>query len=196
MPDNGTSNPFDPLRRFFPRLKAGDPSVRKEIADELMMSLPDVVRPRFHKKFPRLRTLLQTDDVVQDVMLRLVQALFNARPETEDEFVARIWQAIPRTLTDLVRKHYGPRGDGRNARIGVPELGDAETTDHRATRDVRLDIRDLVADLPMEDAELIMARYYMDLEVQQIAAMYGVDRSTVGRRLNRITGHLADRLKD
>ena len=120
------------------------------------------------------------------MILPLVTRLLERPPDDEDHFKATVWVIIRHTLIDLFRKHFGPRGWGSNTQLAAAELDDAMTTDHRARRDARLDILPLVAALPDAEADLIICYYFLDMKMEEIAALHDVDRGTVRHRLNAI----------
>jgi RNA polymerase sigma factor (sigma-70 family) len=188
----------DPLEKLFPllfRLKEGDLTAREDLAGALRTVLPDLVRPKFRRDFPGLRNLVQTDDIVQEVIGPLVIRLFSMAPETAEHFRNLVWLTIRHTLLDLVRKHSGPEKRRRRVKVGGPEFDDAVDIDRRKHHDLRLDIRQRIAELPDEEADLIICRFYLDMEIQEIAALLGVDRATVRRRLTKILDQLGKSLE-
>ncbi len=132
---------------------------------------------------------MQTDDVVQEVVFPLAGRLLEHPPRDEAHFRATVWLIIRRTLIGLVRKQFGPAGWGRNAGSAA-EFEDARTTDHRSDRDNRLDILELVAGLPDDEADLIVCRFFLGLEMEEIARQHSVDRGTVRRRISAILASL------
>ena len=177
---------FNDLLPLLPKLQRRDPQARNGLARALLQRLPDLVRPQLHNRFPRLRSAIQTDDVAQEVILPLIVRLLEVPPQDADHFRATVWVIIRHTLINLVRKEFGPRGWGSNAHLGGSELAEASTTDHHALLDAKLDILPLVAELPDDEADLIISRYFLDMEIAEIAAQHGVDRGTIRRRLNAI----------
>jgi RNA polymerase sigma factor (sigma-70 family) len=186
---------FNDLLPLLPKLQQRDPQAQDELARALLRRLPDLVRPQLHNRFPRLRSAIQTDDVAQEVMLSLIVRLFEVPPQDEDHFRATVWVIIRHTLINLVRKEFGPRGWGSNAHLGGSELAEAITTDHRARRDAKLDILLFVAELSDDEADLIISRYFLNKEMEEIAEQHGVDRGTIRRRLNAILVKLGKRFE-
>ncbi|QEH35661.1 hypothetical protein OJF2_42160 [Aquisphaera giovannonii] len=182
------------LQKHFPRIRMRDPAARELLLSGLSALMPDLVRPSFHRKFPRLRAFLQTDDVTQEVMCKLMGPVFETPPETEEHFRAIVWLVISHTLVNLVRKYYGPEGDGRHFEAAFAEPTDPATTDGRAVRDARLDIPEILAGLPEADAELIVAHYFLGREIQEIADSRGEHRATTSRHHMRILRQLGTRL--
>jgi RNA polymerase sigma factor (sigma-70 family) len=180
------ADPFDTLLPLLARLQVRDPGAPAALGQALVEWLPVLVRPQFHRHFPRLRSAMQTDDVVQEVMLPLITRLLEHPPTSESHYRATVWLIIRRTLLDLIRSHFGPHGWGRNAELGAPELEQAGTTDHRTTREDQMDIFALVAQLPDDEADLIARRFFQGQEMESIAMELGVDRATVRRRIKAI----------
>jgi len=61
--------------------------------------------------------------------------------------------------------------------------------------DEDMTIRQYIRDLPEKQREVILLRYYMDLEYQDIAQYLAVPEGTVKSRLNRATEALRDHMK-
>lgn len=79
-----------------------------------------------------LRRWEQSDDVLQEALLRLHRALADLKPTTAAEFFALASLQIRRVPIDLSRKHYGALGKGRrhasdggNAVVAVAEPAEA-----------------------------------------------------------------------
>ncbi len=176
-------------------MKAGLPGAAEALAAEVDKKLPSLIRPKFYADFKRLIERERYSDVHQEVMARLVKSVFQAEAKTFEDFKIRIRLAIRRSLFDLIRRHFGPHGDGRNLRLGSPDLDDAAMTDGHVRRDASLDIAELLTRFPEQDVELIIACDFMDTTMTDIAAMTGQDRKTVSRRLRAIHEKIRDALE-
>src|SRR5947208_1243011 len=62
--------------------------------------------------YPRVHRWADTDDVLQNALLRLLNALRDVKPDTPRAFLALAALQIRRELIDLARKYYGPEGMG------------------------------------------------------------------------------------
>ena len=182
-------DPFETLLPLLPRLQQRDPTARDELAQALVKQLPTLVRKQLHERFPKLRSTMDTDDVVQETIFPLVTRLLEHPPNDESHYRATVWLIIRRTLIGLVRKQFGPAGWGKNA-AAAALLEEASSTDHRSTRDDRLDIMELVVKLPDDEADLIICRFFLGLPMEEIARQHGVDRSTMRHRIYAILAKL------
>jgi len=64
------------------------------------------------KGYPRLRRWEQTDDVLQNAVMRLHRALGQVQPANTADFFRLAALNIRRELLDLAKHYYGPRGQG------------------------------------------------------------------------------------
>src|SRR5213075_2855048 len=89
--------------------------LRDEVYAALLLRACDrlrVLAGKCLRGFPALRRWVETDDVLQQAMLRLHRALQQVRPSTVGEFFALAGLQIRRELHDLHRHHFGPQGVG------------------------------------------------------------------------------------
>src|SRR5439155_8064380 len=75
--------------------------------------------------FARIRRYEESDDVLQNALVRLVRRLGAVRVTTVAEFFHLAAGEIRRELIDLARHYYGPRGLGRNE-APLPEFGSSD----------------------------------------------------------------------
>src|SRR5207237_10738746 len=89
---------------------------------------------RMLRDFPGVRRWADTDDVLQNALLRLVVALRQVRPASPREFLGLATLQIRRELIDLARHYYGPEGHGANHESqpnrDSKSAGRAEPADH------------------------------------------------------------------
>ncbi|MEO2090678.1 MAG: ECF-type sigma factor, partial [Gemmataceae bacterium] len=92
-------------------MRKGDVTARNEVIAHACDRLRTLTR-RMLRGFKRVRRWTETDDVLQNSLLRLHRALADVRPETPRQFYALAAQQIRRELLDLARQQYGPEGIG------------------------------------------------------------------------------------
>ena len=95
------------------RLRSGDESARDELLDITRVRLGRLAR-KMLQGYPGVRRWEQTDDILQNVALRLCRALKTIRPESVHGFVRLAALQIRRELIDLARHYDGPEGCGRH----------------------------------------------------------------------------------
>ena len=95
------------------RLRAGDESARDELLDIACGRLRRLAH-RMLRAYPAIRRWEDTDDVLQNAVLRLCRALKDVRPESVRSFLNLAALQIRRELIDLARHYEGPEGPGRH----------------------------------------------------------------------------------
>jgi RNA polymerase sigma-70 factor (ECF subfamily) len=153
------------------------------------------------RDYPGVHRWEQTDDVLQNAMLRLWKALEDVRPATAREFCGLATLQMRRELVDLARHYFGPHGHGAHHVTEVPPVPDAAEAPGPAAGSScnpdRLaawtDFHQQVARLPAELRAAFEARWYLNLRHAEAAELLGVSVSTVirdyqaaCRRLNEV----------
>ncbi len=139
--------------------------------------------------FPALRRWVETDDVLQQAMLRLHRALQQVRPSTVSEFFGLAGLQIRRELHDLHRHHFGPEGVGANHHTdghgkaaddaNGPILAVAENAEMPVGWDR---FHELVEALPEDDRAVVDCLFVNDLTQEETAQVLGLSLRTVKRR--------------
>ena len=98
------------LGQWLERLKQGDNAARNEVIQHACQRL-EVLTRRMLRHYPRLRRWEQTDDVLQNALLRLHRSLATIQPGSPRQFYGLAATHIRRELVDLfIRHHFGPEG--------------------------------------------------------------------------------------
>ncbi|MBI4728319.1 MAG: sigma-70 family RNA polymerase sigma factor [Acidobacteria bacterium] len=149
-------------------------------------------------------------DLVQSEYPRLVAAvglISGSRAAAEDavlEAFARVWQRIdagasiasPRAWVTVVANNLARSGlrrmraewRARGRLTGVPDDGAARASD-------LVDLRRALRALPRRQLEATVLRYFLDLDVVEVAAALGVTEGTVKTSLHRARRSLAAALR-
>src|SRR5262245_53534588 len=101
------------LQHLLPRAVAGDEAAVDALLRHCGDRLATLAR-RMLGDFPRVRRWVETDDVLQNALLRLLAALRGVQPQTPRAFFALASLQIRHELLDLARHYYGPEGIGAN----------------------------------------------------------------------------------
>lgn len=171
------------------RLRAGDPAAQAAVIDHACDRLRRLTR-KMLRGYERLRRWEQTDDVLQDAMIRLHRSLADVKPASPRQFYGLAATQIRRTLIDLVRHHYGPEGPGANhhtdgtetrengGRVGQQgdPLGEPESLLEWA------DFHEATERLSDEEREVFNLLWYDGLTQVEAAEVLGVTERTVRRR--------------
>jgi RNA polymerase sigma-70 factor (ECF subfamily) len=166
------------------RLHQGDPSARDELIAISQERLRLLTR-RILRGYPDLGRWEQTDDVLQNVLLRLERSLREVQLASTLDFLRLAAALVRRELIDLVRHHFGPLGWGANH--ATPDRGrpagptPAGTSD---AGDLQLwgEVHQQIAALPDEERQTFDLLWYQGLTQPEAAALLGVSLRTLKRR--------------
>jgi RNA polymerase sigma-70 factor (ECF subfamily) len=172
------------------QLNAGDDQARKELLNCACERLTRLTR-KMLKGFGRLRRWEQTDDVVQNALLRLYRSLADVHPASAVEFYRLAALNIRRELLDLARHYYGPCGLGANyaSADGGPDQSQAEPAadlpaadDDPGQLETWAAFHERVERLPAEEKEVFDLLWYQELSQAEAATLLKVSERTVKRR--------------
>jgi RNA polymerase sigma-70 factor (ECF subfamily) len=184
------SNRSTVIQGWLDRLRAGDAEARAELlqcaADRLVRLARKMLRG-----FPGVRRWEETDDVLQNAILRLNRALQSTAPDSARSFFNLAAVQIRRELIDLARHYEGPMGMGAHHEPRVPADGSRATMPTAAlapdTNDpARLsdwtEFHRQVEHLPDEEREVFDLLWYQGLTQGEAAEVVGVSEKTINRR--------------
>lgn len=153
-----------------------------EVYDELLRHACDRLRVLARSRlrgFPGLRRWAETDDVLQNAMLRLHRCLAEVKPQTARKFFGLAALQIRRELLDLSKSVFGAEGVGANHHTDgdgaiVAGQGDMPTTWGR--------FHDLTEALPEDERQVVDLLFIHGATQEEAAAVLGVSLRTVKRR--------------
>ena len=141
------------------------------------------------RDYPRVRRWAQTDDVLQNALIRLCRALEQVRPASAREFYALAATQIRRELIDLTRHFAGPAHHAAHHEswpAGPPDeqpgIEQANLTHEPAGLADWREFHEQVANLPDDEREVFGLLYYQGLTQDEAAAVLDVSVRTVQRR--------------
>jgi RNA polymerase sigma-70 factor (ECF subfamily) len=186
-----TDQPTAQLQRCLDRLRDGDEAARKELLNGACERLTQLTRTML-RDYRRLRRWEQTEDVLQNALVRLYRALHAVTPPTLRDFYRLATAQIRRELIDLARHYYGPEGPGRKhatqagAGESEPERTPAYEQADSAEEPNRLaawgEFHEQVQALAEEEREVFDLVWYQGLTHTAAAALLDVSARTVKRR--------------
>jgi RNA polymerase sigma-70 factor (ECF subfamily) len=179
------------IQGWIDRLRAGDESARAELLRCSCDRLAELTR-RMLRRYARIKRWEQTDDVVQNVSLRLYRTLEQVTPESTRDFLRLASLNIRRELLDLAKHYYGPHGlgtlyasqpddasgDGRPRADGGP----SDETQDASRLDAWAEFHRQVAALPDELREVFDLIWYQGLSRAEAAEVIGISERTLMRR--------------
>jgi RNA polymerase sigma-70 factor (ECF subfamily) len=179
------------LQNCLDRLHGGDESARKELLAGTCERLTQLTRTML-KDYHRLKRWEQTEDVLQNALVRLYRALQDVTPPSLRDFYRLATLQIRRELIDLSRHYYGPQGHGRLHASNVedengldskpPAYEQADSSDGPARLAVWSEFHQQVDALPEEEREVFDLVWYQGLQHTDAASVLGVSARTVKRR--------------
>jgi RNA polymerase sigma-70 factor (ECF subfamily) len=181
--------PPTPVQGCLDRIAAGDPTARADLIRLSSARVLGMTRAML-ARFPGVRRWEETDDVVQNVLMRLDRALAELPLKSTRDFLAIAATNIRRELIDLARHYYGAEGGGthhatpaaRGERRDILDQPDAGENDPARIAEWS-EIHSLVAELPEESREVFDLYWYHGLKQEETAKALGVSVRTVRRRL-------------
>ena len=184
------------------RLRAGDEAAKGELVEIAYERLSRLAR-KMLRRYPGVRRWEQTDDVVQNAVLRLWQCLDAVKPASVRSFINLAAVQIRRELIDLARHYDGPHGPGRHhAGQGGPygsggPPGPPDTaidTDDPARLADWTEFHHQVEALPGEEREIFDLLWYQGLPQAEAAALLGITERVVRYRWRAARLKLHERL--
>jgi RNA polymerase sigma-70 factor (ECF subfamily) len=167
-------------------MRDGDLQAREELCRAVCGRLEQLAQ-KMLRRFPRVRDWVQTDDVLQNSLMRLLKALKSLRPENTREFYGLAALHIRRELLDVARRYrgaksgqstFGPRpGDsGEFDDLPDPDFTEAQELERWCA------FHEEVEQLPAEEREVVSLVFYHDWTQEEVAEVFGISERTVRRR--------------
>lgn len=170
-------------------LQAGNDEARKQLLDCACERLTRLTR-RMLRSFPGVKRWEQTDDVMQNSLMRLYRSLAEVQPASAVEFYRLAALNIRRELLDLAKHHYGPRGLGANYASMERQPAEGHTApyepptmgDDPGRMEAWAAFHEQVEALPAEEKEVFDLLWYQELPQAEVATLLGVSDRTIKRR--------------
>jgi RNA polymerase sigma factor (sigma-70 family) len=183
-----TTSLLDMLARY----RDGDTSALDALLGRIGERL-ERLATRMLRRYPIVREREQTDDVLQNALVRLTRALREVRPSSTGGFFGLAAEQIRRELLDLARYYrrrtgvQQPFADAESA----PDLVDPNIPDPRDL-DRWLSLHEAVERLPVELREVFSLTFYHGWTHAEMARLLGVS----DRQVRRLWGRACRRLNE
>jgi len=181
-------------------MRAGDPAARDELLRHVSGRLQRLTRQML-RGHPAVRRWVESGDVLQGALMRLLRALQDVQPSSMRDFFALAAQQIRRELIDLARHYYGPQGLGANHATHAAEgsgLHPAENAADSADPGGLAEWCEFharIEELPEEQREVVGLLFYQGLPQAEAAQLLGVTVRTIQRRWHAALVQLHDTMK-
>jgi RNA polymerase sigma factor (sigma-70 family) len=189
------------LHGWLERMQAGDLAARDELLRQVGRQLERLAR-KMLRGFPNVHRWAQTDDVLQNSLVRLLRSLEQIRPTSTRQFFGLAAEQIRRELLDLARHFYGPEGHGANhasCAVGDDSTGSGFEPADQADSPEELEewcaFHQEVEKLPAEEREVVGLIYYHGWTQARVAELLQITDRTVRRRFESALMQLHRRLK-
>jgi len=163
---------------------ASDPASRDRLLAVACGRLQQLAS-RMFRRGHALRRWEETGDILQESLLRLNHALADVQPQTAAQFFGLASLQIRRVLIDMSRKHFGPRGVGKNHGSVAGSENDGQPDGVVPTREDDLDdwtrFHEAVQGLGEESRTVVDMLFYQGLSQEDAGVALGVTERTVKR---------------
>jgi RNA polymerase sigma factor (sigma-70 family) len=173
------------------RLRAGDPRARDSIV-ELCQTRVRVLVQRMLRRFPGVQRWDQTDDVCQDVVTDLWEALDSLSLDTPSAVLKIAHTMVKRKLIDRARKYAGPLSDAANHATDMSMDGVRGGMLHQHAVDRSREglerwtaFQNAIEALPPDEREVFHLVWFLGATQSQIAEVMGISTRSVKRLWQR-----------
>jgi len=174
------------LHDWLRELHQGKADARNKIVDHTCDRLRSLTS-RMLRNYPKLRRWSETDDILQQSMMRLHRSLSEVYPDNPRQFYGLAAIQIRRELIDLSRHYFGSLG------IGSKHETDQPGVDRHVDRLVAPDgepgsledwtrFHEAIERLPESEREVFSLLWYDGITQEQAADVLSVSLKTVKRR--------------
>jgi RNA polymerase sigma-70 factor (ECF subfamily) len=180
------------IQHCLDRMRLGDAPAREELLGYTLERLTRLTR-KMLRDFPGVHQWEQTDDVLQNAVVRLCRALDDVQPATATDFFHLAAAQIRRELFDLARHYSGAwrlgadqasmaAGDLRSTALARAGHELVDTTNLPDQLAFWTDFHREVEVLPTEEREVFDLLFYQGLSQAEAAAVAEVSERTIKRR--------------
>lgn len=170
------------LQNELRRLNEGHLESRCTIVELCCERLRTMAR-RMLGNYGHVKRWTDTDDILQNSIMRLYRALASIRPESVRKFYGLAAVQIRRELIDLARSHYGPLGIGTNHDSDGGKAAEtfADPFEPKSISEWT-EFHQAINELPEAEKEVISLIWYDGISKQECARLLGISLSTIRRR--------------
>jgi RNA polymerase sigma factor (sigma-70 family) len=175
------------VEHWLDRLRSGDQAARNLLLEQASRRLQKLAT-KMLRGYPRVGRWEQSDDVLQNALVRLNRALLDTTPESVRHFFNLAALEIRRELLDLAKHYSGPQGhDANYDTVGsdverFTSLPAATESSEPATLEEWSRFHRQVELLPEEEREVFNLLWYEELTQPEAAAVLEISERTVARR--------------
>jgi RNA polymerase sigma-70 factor (ECF subfamily) len=143
--------------------------------------LRQLARTIFHQDFPRLEGIHETGSILNELALRLLRSLRQARPATPRAFFAYASSQIRYILIDFARRH-DQRAAANDQQLRKAATEPVDPEGEAADLVIWTEFHEAVEHLPEEEREVVNLHFYQGLTQAETAQLLGIHDRAVSRR--------------
>lgn len=166
--------------------------VRTQIIEHTCERLRGLARTML-RGYPGVHRWSETDDVLQNALIRLHRSLAEVKPQSARQFYGLAATQIRRELLDLARSQYGPEGIGKNHQTDGGVAAEAAMDEPQSVEDWTA-FHEQVEKLPEDERETFCLLWYGGLNQADTAKVLGISLATLKRRWQSARLHLHEAL--
>lgn len=185
------------LNHWVDRMRGGDLAARDELLRSVSNRLERLAR-KMLRRFPSVQRWAQTDDVLQNALLRLLRAMEQVRPVSAKDFFGLAALQMRRELVDLARHFHGTFGMAAHHHSGSVSAA----TDRQSSTETPEELEkwtlfhEAVENLPPEEREVVNLIYYHGWKRGAVAELFGLSTRTIQRRWESALVRLRSAIKN
>lgn len=168
------------MQDYVQRWQSGDTKAAEDLYRAIADRMEHLARCML-RRYPNVRIWVETVDVLQGSVWRLLVTLRNLQPPSMRDFFNLAAAHVRRELLDLARRFAGkiPPGSGENLDDSRfhPPLGESSDELELWSR-----FHEAVENLPVEEREVFSLAFYNGWSQKEVAEMLGISERTVRRR--------------
>jgi len=136
------------------------------------------------KTYPLLRTKADTDDLLQNFLIRLTKAFINITPESSADFFKLVSVLMRNELIDMGRKLFGKDGDKKNFEQSTDptKLNAKGSGEGPANLFEWVEFHESIDTLPELEKEVFQLIFYQGFSQDEVATLLNISVKTVFRR--------------
>jgi len=179
MPDDGLDS--GGLDDYLNRYQSGDRAAADALMRKVKVRLEKLAR-RMLRTFPNVRGLADSDDVLQNSLVRLLRTLQQLKPKSTRDFYNLAAVHIRRELLDLARSTRGKGTVSLNVVWQNPNKSCEPASPDPSEADLWVHFHQAIDQLPLEEREVVGLVFYHGWTQSRIAELFQVDERTIRRR--------------
>jgi len=168
--------------------------VRSQIIEHTCERLRALARTML-RGYPGVHRWSETDDVLQNALIRLHRSLAEVKPQSARQFYGLASTQIRRELLDLARSQFGPEGIGKNHQTDGGMAAESVMDEPQSIEDWTA-FHEQVEGLQDEEREAFTLLWYGGLNQADAAKVLGISLATLKRRWQSARLHLHEALAE